>query len=497
MAVGSIFIARLLGPEDYGLYSLSLVIPSMLLGLMDLGISPALTRFSAKHRAEGKNDLAASILRTGFFFKLLGGVSMSAVCFVFSNSLAAHILNRPEMSSLVRFASPLILIGALLEASYSVFIGLDRMRNNALVMNIHAIVKTASSPLLIVVGFGVVGALIGHISGYAVASFIASLILFKIYRSLGKPSNNGLSSSLKVMLSYGLPLYISALISLFLGQYKNIILAFYASNTEIGNFNVAATLSSTINILVFPLSVLFPAFTKVNPGSDDLKKLFNISVKYTSLLIIPSSILVAITSKELVHTFYGQRYDSAPLFLSLYILTFLYSGLGSMVLGYLLNGLGETKTIFKANLITAAATIPLAPALTILKGVPGLIIALLISSLPSLAYQIYVAAKNFNLTIDINSSLRICLASLLSAIPLLIFLQLSPLSSLFNLAIGATIFLLTFLTIVPLTKAITREDLTNLQTILKNMKAIRSLAKIVIDYEEAILNLTAKSNSCK
>lgn len=46
LAVGSIIIARLLGPENYGVYSLSLVVPSILAGLIDFGISSALIRFS-------------------------------------------------------------------------------------------------------------------------------------------------------------------------------------------------------------------------------------------------------------------------------------------------------------------------------------------------------------------------------------------------------------------------------------------------------------------
>jgi len=45
-AVGSILIARLLGPDLYGVYSLSLVVPSFLLLFTDFGISPALTMFS-------------------------------------------------------------------------------------------------------------------------------------------------------------------------------------------------------------------------------------------------------------------------------------------------------------------------------------------------------------------------------------------------------------------------------------------------------------------
>ena len=497
LAIGSIIVARLLGPENYGLYSLALVVPSILVGLIDLGVSSAMTRFSAKLRVEGKNTHAARILRIGFFFKLLLGVSMSVVCFVFSDSLATIILDRSEMAFLVRLASPLILFQAILEVSYSAFIGLDAMKSNALVMNLQSTVKTILSPSLIIVGFGVIGALIGHISGYIAADLTGSFLLFKHYRRLGKSSHNGSSDTLKVMLSYGLPLYFSALLFLFLGQYRNIILAYYASDIEIGNFNVAVILSSTVNILVFPLSVLFPAFSRLNPNTSSLEKTFKLSVKYTAMAIVPASILVTITSRELVQTFYGQRYDSAPFFLSLYILTFLCSGLGSMVLGHLLNGLGETKTMFKANLIGALTLIPLALLSMMFRGVPGLIVALLISSISSLAYQLFIIAKKFNLRIDAKSSLKIYLAALLSAMPLLIFLQLSPLGGLLNLLLGGTLYLATFLTIAPITKAVTKEDLINLRTILNRITFLHFLTELVFNYEEAIFNLIKSKDSSK
>ncbi len=109
LAIGSIIVARLLGPDDYGLFSLSLVVPSILAGVMDLGVNPALTRFSAKLRAEGKNQLAANMLRSGFLFKLVTGIAMSTICFTFSASFAPHILNRPEMGPLIKLTSLLII----------------------------------------------------------------------------------------------------------------------------------------------------------------------------------------------------------------------------------------------------------------------------------------------------------------------------------------------------------------------------------------------------
>ena len=46
-AVGSIVIARLLGPANYGIISIALIYPLMFSGLADLGLSTAIMRYAS------------------------------------------------------------------------------------------------------------------------------------------------------------------------------------------------------------------------------------------------------------------------------------------------------------------------------------------------------------------------------------------------------------------------------------------------------------------
>ncbi|MEM3550704.1 MAG: oligosaccharide flippase family protein [Candidatus Bathyarchaeia archaeon] len=52
LAIGYILIARFLGPEGYGLYTLSLVPQMILTSLISVGLDSATIRFAAKYRAE-------------------------------------------------------------------------------------------------------------------------------------------------------------------------------------------------------------------------------------------------------------------------------------------------------------------------------------------------------------------------------------------------------------------------------------------------------------
>ncbi len=139
------------------------------------------------------------------------------------------------MVYVVRLASVLIMFQTVFGTLSSTFIDLERMEHSSLVLNIMSVVKVVFSLFFIIFSFGVIGMLMGHISVYVSASIAESLILLKHYRKLGVPSRDDFKSNLKIILCYGLPLYLPVLIILLSGQYRTIILAFFSSNIEIGN----------------------------------------------------------------------------------------------------------------------------------------------------------------------------------------------------------------------------------------------------------------------
>ena len=64
-AVGSIIIANLLGPDNYGLYAIALTAPNLISIFRDWGITNALIKYSAQYKAE--NNIAR--IKSCFCFK--------------------------------------------------------------------------------------------------------------------------------------------------------------------------------------------------------------------------------------------------------------------------------------------------------------------------------------------------------------------------------------------------------------------------------------------
>lgn len=488
LAIGSILIVRLLGQDNYGLYSLSLTAPSLFINSLDFGVNSAMTRFSAKYRSEGKNDLAASILKTGFILKLIIGVTVFCMSFVFSDFIAVYFTNRLELSPFIKFTSLLIIFQTIFNTLGSSFMGLDKMEGTALTSFIQATVKTALSPLLILLGLGIFGALTGHVLGYIVASVLGGLIFIRFYRKLGNSSKDSFASDSKVILNYSIPLYASSLFGLIISPFQLIILAHFCSNAEIGNYTVAMLLLSMLTILTLsPFDVLFPAFSKVSSGSEELKRVFKRSIKYTSFIVVPSAFIIAILSKQIVQILYGQDFPLAPLFLQLGLLAHFFACFGSIVLGNLLSGIGETKIIFKANTINFFVFLPLALILTFLYGVPGLIISGIISYLVSILYELNIAIKKVGTTPDFKASLKIYLASFISAVPVLLIVNTLALGNITSLVINSLLFLFVYLTLLPLVRVINPIDIENVTMMFKKIKIIWPILKSILDYESKLI----------
>lgn len=491
LAIASIIIARLMGPGDYGLFSLVIVVPSFFIGLVDLGVTSAITRFSAKYRAEGRSTEVENITKTGLLFELIIGISVSIFCLLFSNFLATYLINRSEASFYVRIASILILLQTLSNTLNSIFIGLEKMSNTAITMIIRAITKISLSPLFIILGLSIFGALLGQITCYIVGVIVGLVILrFNIFKKPMKFKIN--TDILKALLKYGLPLYVSGIIGLIMSQYKTIVTAYFASNVEIGNFQVTSLFATAMSLLAQPFTALFPAFSKLDKENSYLNHFFRRAVKYTAMIYVPLSIAIAVMSKDFVLTFFGPEYNLAPIFVSFSILSHLSAGLGSSILRLLFNGIGRTDISLKATALHLLLLIPLAPLFSAFYGIMGLIAASILSSFCSTLFLLRTAIKKIKVSLDFSTSVKIYLNSIISAFFSITFLYISPLNPIFNIFSVGTLFFVIYLTLLPIIGIFNKTDIDLFRQLFHKIKGLWPLFHVFLLYETKLLAFKEK-----
>ena len=503
-AIGSIIVIRLLSPNEYGLYTISLVPASMLILFGDWGVNAALTKFIAQYRAEGKKHSAASILLAGLILKVGLGVILSSLTFLLADFLSGFILQKPETGELVKVSCIFVLGSQLYTTSWSIFRGFEEMKYNALTQILSSILEVSLKLLLILLGFKALGAVIGFSFGRLVAGTAGlTIILLALYRPIRKNNPNislSLSDAIKTILKYGLPLAIVTIISGFGLQLYRFLMARYSPTVAIANYGVAANFTVLVGFLTFPVvNVLFPAYSKITEGTKELELAFRASLKYISFLVLPASVGVMALSQPLVSVLFGRKYALAPLYLTLLSASSLYAGLGSLNMGTLLSSQGKTTTILKIGLINLLIGIPLSIILIPHFGVIGFIANNLITGATGTALYIYWIRKLFKFKMWINQSIRTYTASftmggIVWATLTLLKLSTIPNNDILLLGAGLVTGATSYLILLPLIGGINQTDIENFKIIFEKMGPLTPIFNILTSIMKKLIIIQNRFN---
>jgi O-antigen/teichoic acid export membrane protein len=492
LAIASILIGRVLGPELYGQYTLVFVVPQLLFLFTDLGINQGIVKFTASLRAKGDTDRLTRIIQSGLLIKAFTGLAIFMVSYFLADWFALFFLQRPDLAFYVRIASIGIVFQVIFSTATSAFVGLDKTEYNALTTNIQAIAKAIISIALVLLGFSVTGAIIGSVASYIAAAIAGVLMLFIVaLKKHEKKTSYRIGDDFRTLIDYGTPLYISLLLTGFVPIFQNVMLAIFASDLDIGNYKAATNFATVMTVVSIPITTaLLPAFSKFNSGAiQKIKLFFRLSNKYTAMLIVPLTVLIIMYSTEIVQTIYGSTYGSAPLFLAIYCLLYFLVGFGYLTLTSFFNGLGETKTSLGISLITFLSLAALSPLLTGTYGVPGLIIAFLIGNVTGTLYGLYTAKRRFQIELGTITLAKIYLISLLAALPSLLMLRFASLPQIVDFAVGGVIYLLIYTTLVPLTKVISASEVQMVGQITRRIQLLKLFAGPILRYEQRLLEI--------
>lgn len=495
-AVATIFVARLLGSDLYGLYGIVLITPNLIAVFRDWGINSAMVRYTAQYRSEDRASEVRNILLSGIIFEIALGMALSAISFGLSGFLASNVFHRPEITSLMQIASISILAGGLISAATAAFTGIEKMELNSLMLIAQSIIKTAIMIALVIIGLGTSGAIIGYTIGMAIAGLIGIALVWTQYRKLPKPTNFKLefTAYTKTMLTYGIPLSLSVIIISFLSQYYIFLLpVFYlADNTAIGNYGIANTFVVLIGFFATPVTtMLFPAFSKLNPQKDKpiLQNVFQYSVKYASLFVVPVMALVMCLAEPAVSTLFGNAYSMAPLFLALLALTYVFTAFGSLSTGNFMYSQGKTTFIFYLTLIDTAIGLPLGYALILRFGVLGLVATSLVVSIVGQSILNYWIWKHYGLTVELRSSAKILVSSAIAAVLTFILVSELGFSSLIRLVLGVVFFAFVFVAASLLTKTLDKVDIENLRGMTSGIGVVGKISNRILNIIERLMKI--------
>jgi O-antigen/teichoic acid export membrane protein len=498
-SLGTIAISIFLGEDNMGLYYVAINAPNLIATFRDWGVNTAMVRYSAQYNHQNDTAKIRSIFVSGLAFELILGIILTIFSIAISGYLA-EIFQRPAIGQLIQITSLIILTGALMNTATAAFTGMEQMHLNSIMLIVQSIIKTALIIGLVVLGLGTLGAVTGMIIAALIAGIVGLAFTYSMYRSLQKPTDGRLSliENIKALLKYGLPISIGSILTGFLTQYYTYVLAiFVAADALIGNYSVATNFVVLITFFATPVTtVLLPAFSKLDYKKDHavLKNVFQYSVKYAALIVIPVTAIVIVLAQPAIGTIYGNKYTDAPLFLSLLSIAYLFTALGNLSTGNLLNSQGDTKFNLKTNLLTVAVGFPVSTLLISQFGTIGLIVTTLLVGIPGLLWSIVFINKRYKISIDWMSSAKILFSSTIAAVITYLVNAYLSFSNPVELIIGCLVYIIIFVPVALITRTVNETDVGNMKEIVGGLGPLQKPLTIIIKIIEKLMPKTKKNH---
>lgn len=311
----AIIFARSLGPANYGLYTLGMMIIGVAKEISQLGLHKGLLRFIPDYQATGDKAKVKGTLSTTLGIPFLLSFAMAITLFLSSKYIALTVFHKPQLSLVLKILS----LGLPFLVSSSMFSfalqGFQRIS-----FKIATTLSLQITKLVIVGAFllGGVSSLI-ILSGVTISAVLTAL--FGFYLLIRIIGNEIFSCQpkyqVKKLLRFSLPLYLAGFSYLFLTRADIYMLGYFTSAVDVGVYSAAIRFSMLVPFVLVALNTVFePMIFNLSSREkyDLLEKTFKTFTRWTVLLTLPGVLAILIFGKPLLAIF-GAEFFSGWIYL--------------------------------------------------------------------------------------------------------------------------------------------------------------------------------------
>lgn len=373
--VSTIWVARLLSPEDYGIVLISGIFTGLLTVLAGFGISSGIVQ---------KDKISSSEISSSFTTTLAFGFTVYAALYFAAPSIA-NIYANPELLKLLRVAGLIIVLSALNIVPHALMMRELKFKFAALVEMFSKIILI-SSTLLMAYGGMEYWSLV--CSTLIAQTFVLLCYLFASKSQLKLSIN---VRDISEILDFGARIVLSRLLMWWNGNSAATVISYTFDKATTGHFQMAFTLATLPLTKIGEVfdKITFPAIAAIKGDKERAARVFLKMHKYLLLLTCPMFIGMAAVSEELVPLLLGEKW--IPIIIPLQILCVgnIFRVTNQLV-PRVLEGLGNANASVKFQFISAVLC-PIAMIVGSIYDLNGLLVGWIIT-LPFVYMYLYSLA---------------------------------------------------------------------------------------------------------
>ena len=412
-----IFLARILGPEEFGLIGMVAVFITVGKSLVDSGMSSSLIR---------SDTIDNEDLSTVFLMNL--GVSILLyVIIYFSAPYVSIFFNQYILTEILRVYCLTFIISAISAVQLAILSREMNFKKLTILNCPGTILAIITGVLLAYNGFGVWSI----VWMYIIMHGILSILLW--ISSNWKPSFQFSIKKMKIHFGFGYKLTVSALLNNIFKNVYNIVIGKYFPVHILGFYERAHSFNQyPASILTGIISkVSFPLLSKIKSDQNRVARIYKQILQFTFFISAPLFLFAAVLAQPLFDLILGEEWAMSATFFQIFCFSFMLYPVQAFNINVLMvygrSDLFLRLEIIKKSIILISIIIALP------FGIYVLVWSSLVVALLALIINTYYSAKmiNYNLTSQLRDLFPFLIFAALSAFIMYLSTLLMDFNSLF------------------------------------------------------------------
>lgn len=333
--LSGLFIAKLLGRDIFGEFSIikGTVLSVSILSTFGLGYST--TKFIAENK--NKNPvLVPSIIEKSRYFTIVIGFIFAFLLFLNTEYIATKLLNSPNLSDILKLVSIWLVLNAYTTTQIGILAGLGQFKGLALNNTITGILLFFLS-ISLTYFLNLLGALVSLIISQLINSILNEILIVKHQRiNFIKSENYNRSFKISELIQYSTPITIQELVYAFSTWMSSVLIIQFSSYGQLGMYNAAMQISAMI--LYIPGILRNVMLSHFSENQFDHKKLLLTLKRIVSLnvIIVIFPVIISILISKYISSFYGSTYSGLEILINTASVWVIFAAIGNVYTQFLL-----------------------------------------------------------------------------------------------------------------------------------------------------------------
>ena len=485
--INRLLMSRMLGPEGYGLYGLTLPFQGIFQILSAGGLPPAISKYVAEYNAKDEKALTRQVIYTATKFMVLMAILLSIILLFSSDFIANEIFHKPLVVWPLRAVSLITPFSVIVGAMRGAFQGVYKNEYTVYNRMAEQLATIVFAVVFVYCGLYAMGAVLGGAFGFIVSA-ITAVLLYKKYISPMFYSEDSLDLSLKeelkllwMLICFAVPVAITALSEMAIYDVGTLVIGVFMLSRDVGFYNAADPISRIPLVISLSIStVLLPATAEayVLKNQKLLQEYVVDCLRYCILTVIPMCVMISMFSMPLIQLLFGGVYTPGSGVLSILVIGMSFYSI-YMISSSILQGTGNPRLPMYILLCGTAVNIVLNTFFVQMMGILGAAIATTITTAILMIIIMFLVIRTTKISIPWKNILLVLICNLI-LMAVCYIIPKTLIGLIIGILIGSAIYIVSLIRL----RVLTKRDITLFSQYMDKIPILKKYTSKLVKYIE-------------